>query len=93
MCRHGYSVRAARKRVLALQPERSDVPSAESGSPSFLPVCVSGARVSDTRSPDLLAGVSLTLPDGTVVSIRRGSAGAVASFLKLYSGEDVPCSD
>jgi ABC-type histidine transport system ATPase subunit len=42
---------------------------------------------------DVLTGISLTLPDGTVVSIRRGSAEAVVSFLKLYTGEASPCSD
>ena len=34
-----------------------------------------------------------TLPDGTTVSIRRGSAESIVSFLKLYSGEGSPCSD
>ena len=93
MYRHGYSVGDAKGRILALKMERSDVSSAESESPSFLPVSVSGSEMADTRSSDLLTGISLTLPDGTVVSIRRGSAEAVVSFLKLYSGEGVPCSD
>lgn len=93
MSRHGYSVGDAKGRVLALQMERLDVPSAEPGSPSFLPVSVSGSEVADTRRSDLLTGISLTLPDGTVVSVRRGSAEAVVSFLRLYSREGVPCSD
>ena len=93
MYRHGYSVGDAKGRILALQMERSDVSPAESVSPSFLPVSIGGSEVADARSCDFLSGISLTLPDGTVVSIRRGSAEAVVSFLKLYSGEGVPCSD
>jgi hypothetical protein len=93
MYRNGHSVGDAKGRVLALKMERADVPSSESESLSFLPVNVSGGEAADTRNSDFLTGISLTLPDGTVVSIRRGSAEAVVSFLKLYSGEGVPCSD
>jgi hypothetical protein len=90
MSRHGYSVGEAKGRVLQLRIDKqATVGSADV--PGFLPVELGG----DTGrpQPDLLTGVSLTLPDGTVVSIRRGSAGAVVSFLKLYSGEGQPCSD
>ena len=88
MHRHGYSVGDAKGRVLQLRMDAQASPDAPSG---FLPVDVR----EDTASPhpDLLTGISLTLPDGTTVSIRRGSAGAVVSFLKLYSGEGLPCSD
>ena len=88
MHRRGYSVGDAKGRVLQLRMDVQASPDAPSG---FLPVDVR----EDTASPhpDLLTGVSLTLPDGTTVSIRRGSAGAVVSFLKLYSGEGLPCSD
>ena len=61
--------------------------------PAFLPVSLNGRRCNDAQSDDALTGISLTLPDGTVISIRRGSAEAVVSFLKLYSGEAKPCSD
>ena len=90
MYRHGYSVGDAKGRVLQL---RMDVQASSSpdASSCFLPVDV---RVdSSIPQPDLLTGISLTLPDGTTVSIRRGSAEAVVSFLKLYSGEGLPCSD
>ena len=93
MYRHGYSVGDAKGRVLALKMERADVSSAESESPSFLPVNVCGSEAADSRGGDLLTGISLTLPDGTAISIRRGSAEAVVSFLKLYSRKGVPCSD
>ena len=90
MYSHGYSVSEAKGRVLQL---RMDVQASSSpDAPScFLPVDVRGD--SAIPRPDLLTGISLTLPDGTTVSIRRGSAEAVVSFLKLYSGEGLPCSD
>jgi len=90
MYRHGYSVGEAKGRVLQLgmDVQASSSPGAPS---SFLPVDVRGD--SSIPQPDLLTGISLTLPDGTTVSIRRGSAEAVVSFLKLYSGEGLPCSD
>ena len=42
---------------------------------------------------DILSGVSLIFPDGTQVNIKRGSAQAVMSFLKLYQTEGLPCLD
>jgi hypothetical protein len=90
MYSHGYSVGEAKGRVLQLRMDAQS--SAPSDAPSgFLPVDV--REDTSCLRPDLLTGISLTLPDGTTVSIRRGSAGAVVSFLKLYSGEGLPCSD
>lgn len=88
MSRHGHSVSEAKGRILQLRMD--SLPSPES-SPSFLPVEVNGNNAAS--SSGLLSGISLTLPDGTVVTIRRGSAEAVVSFLRLYSGEASPCSD
>ena len=90
MYTHGYSVSEAKGRVLQLRMEAqaSKLPEPASG---FLPIDVSEGGASP--QPDLLTGISLTLPDGTAVSIRRGSASAVVSFLKLYTKEDLPCSD
>ena len=88
----GYSVHEAKARRAHLSEEFScSVPSSES--PSFSSVIVTGESPSECSRPDFLTGISLTLPDGTLISIRRGSAEAVASFLKLYSGEGLPCSD
>lgn len=42
-------------------------------------------------SCDMLSGISLTFPDGTLVSIKTGSAVAVMSFLKLYQKEELLC--
>ena len=90
MYSHGYSVGEAKGRVLQL---RMDAQVSEPSEPvtGFLPLDVSECAASP--QPDLLTGISLTLPDGTAVSIRRGSAEAVVSFLKLYSREGSPCSD
>ena len=89
----GYSVHDAKSRVLRFRKESDALDSSMSSAPSILPVrMVSGPDI-PVRPCDLLSGISLTLPDGTVINIRRGSAEAVVSFLKLYSGEGVPCSD
>ena len=89
----GYSVRDAKSRVLRFRGESDALDSSISSSSSILPVRMVSEPDVPVRPCDLLAGISLTLPDGTVISIRRGSAEAVVSFLKLYSGEGVPCSD
>ena len=60
---------------------------------SFVPVVVREGFRPESNPGDILTGISLTLPDGTAISIRRGSAEAVVSFLRLYSGEGSPCSD
>ena len=90
MYSHGYSVGDAKGRVLQLRMDAQASASAAAAS-CFLPVDV--REDAPSPQPDLLTGISLTLPDGTTVSIRRGSAAAVVSFLKLYSGEGSPCSD
>jgi len=89
MSRRGLSARLAKTQAQSLQPELSNAPSGS----SILPVVLRGESIPESQSCDLLTGVSLTLPDGTVITIRRGSAEAVVSFLKLYSGEGSPCSD
>lgn len=93
MSRHGYSVREAKGRILRLKMESGNTEGGVVDSGPFLPVRLSGNGDEVPDSHGMLAGISLTLPDGTVVSIRRGSAEAVVSFLKLYSGEVSPCSD
>lgn len=89
----GYSVREAKDRVLQLQRESAIRESSLTEASSFLPIAFGEGESETARPVNILTGISLTLPDGTVISIRRGSAEAVVSFLKLYSGEGVPCSD
>ena len=88
----GYSVHEAKARRWRLAQESASA--VASGEPStFSSVIVTGEVPSECSRPDILTGISLTLPDGTTVSIRRGSAGSLVSFLKLYSREGLPCSD
>lgn len=89
----GYSVHDAKERVLKFRNESDVLDSSMSSASSILPVRLVSEPDVPIRSCDLLTGISLTLPDGTVITIRRGSAEAVVSFLKLYSGEGTPCSD
>ncbi len=89
----GYSVQEAKRQARRLREESVPTASSADDVPSFLPVRARPVPESQESLSGLLSGISLTLPDGTVVSIRRGSAEAVACFLKLYSGEGSPCSD
>ena len=91
MYRNGYSVHAAKDRLLSLRMESVATENPEA--PGFLPVLPGNQQETDTQAGDILSGISLTLPDGTVINIRRGSAEAVVSFLKLYSGEGKTCLD
>ena len=58
----------------------------------FLPI-TADFTLSHKETSDMLYGVCYTFPDGTQVNIKRGSAQAVMSFLKLYQREDLPCLD
>ena len=89
----GYSVRDAKSRVLRVRNESDALDSSMSSAPPILPVRLVSEPDVPVLPCDLLTGISLTLPDGTVINIRRGSAEAVVSFLKLYSGEGKTCSD
>jgi len=93
MFRHGYSVREAKGRILRLKMESDNEEKGAVDTGPFLPVRVTDYSDSVSRLHGMLTGISLTLPDGTVVNIRRGSAEAVVSFLRLYSGEGMSCLD
>lgn len=92
---HGLSVKEAKKRLRDCQHDGIGDPmsplSEDSGS-LFLPMATD-KPAPRSESCDILSGVSLTFPDGTQVNIKRGSAQAVMSFLKLYQREDLPCLD
>ena len=78
----GYSVHDAKERVLKFRNESDALDSSMSSASSILPVRLVSEPDVPIRPCDLLTGISMTLPDGTVISIRRGSAEAVVSFLK-----------
>ena len=91
MHRNSYSVHAVKEHLLCLRMEASASDAA--GQCSFLPVSLTERPADVSQGADMLTGISLTLPDGTVIGIRRGSASAVVSFLKLYTREGASCSD
>lgn len=92
---NGLSVKEAKGRLRDCQHDGIGDPtsplSEDSGS-LFLPMATD-KPAPRSESCDILSGVSLTFPDGTQVNIKRGSAQAVMSFLKLYQREDLPCLD
>ena len=68
------------------------LPSSGTTGSMFLPV-EAGYADGLAESVDTMSGISFTFPDGTQVNIKRGSAQAVMSFLKLYQMEGLPCLD
>ena len=93
MSRKGLSALQAKANAKRLQPESQKKDSTVAMESSLVPIVVHEDSHSESNTCNVLTGISLTLPDGTSISIRRGSAEAIVSFLKLYSGEGSPCSD
>ena len=92
---HGLSVKEAKKRLRDCRHDGIGDPMpplSEDSCSLFLPMATD-KPAPRSESCDILSGVSLTFPDGTQVNIKRGSAQAVMSFLKLYQREDLPCLD
>ena len=93
MSRNGLSVYEAKAKIKECQRKAlSSEPVSRNTGSMFLPVTpeepVPGTSPMD---PDILSGVSLTFPDGTIVNIKRGSAKALVSFLSLYRKGGEPC--
>ena len=47
----------------------------------------------DLPMEDLLYGINITFPNGTLVSVKKGCAKSVMSLMKLYEKEDAVCLD
>ena len=47
----------------------------------------------DLPMEDLLYGINITFPNGTVVSVKKGCAKSVMALMKLYEKEDAGCLD
>lgn len=90
MIKQGLSVHNAKKVARACQVEemlksQPKVTTEEEGAVIFAPVSVPKA----TPDPlEMLFGLSVTLPDGAVVSIKQGSAHAIVSFIKEYQRKE-----
>ena len=81
MRNNGLSVRKA-KTLLHESKKSADKQMPPSDS-MFLPI-TADFTLSHKETSDMLYGVCFTFPDGTQVNIKRGTAEAVISFLKLY---------
>ena len=47
----------------------------------------------DLPMEDLLYGINITFPNGTLVSVKKGCAKSVMALMKLYEKEDAVCLD
>lgn len=93
LCEKGYSVYKAKREVLVAQAEtrkqKNEAAKADAGDmfhplqPSFEPA----------KEVDMLSGINVTFPNGTVVTIKKGSAKSVMQLMKLYEKEDLLCLD
>ena len=93
MCKKGYSVYKARKEVLVAQAEVRNQASESSQTDAvgmFLPLQPS---LEPAQEVDMLSGINVTFPNGTVVTIKKGSAKSVMQLMKLYEKEDLLCLD
>ena len=90
MQNNGLSVRKAK--VLLRECKKSADKQRPPSDSMFLPV-TADFTLSHKETSDMLDGGCFTFPDGTQVNIKRGTAEAVMSFLKLYQREDQPCLD
>ena len=88
MSEKGYSVRLAKQQIRLLQAEArkecSEATAKDTGM-MFLPM----EMPSDSVCPEnYLFGITLTFPNGTIVTIKKGSAKSVMHLMKLYEKED-----
>ena len=49
--------------------------------------------VEPAKEVDMLSGINVTFHNGTVVTIKKGSAKSVMQLMKLYEKEDLLCLD
>lgn len=93
MTEKGYSVQLAKQQIRLLQAEahkESAEPTSKETGMTFLPMEPPQEPVSPEN---FLFGVNLTFPNGTIVTIKKGSAKSVMQLMKLYEKEDTLCSD
>ena len=96
MTEKGYSVSQAKSEIRKAHAEAQDKKEeAASDGPSnlFVPMEPLKETCADLPMADILCGISLTFPNGTIATIKKGSAKAVMSLMKLYEKEDMLCLD
>ena len=93
MSEKGYSVLRAKHEIREVQEaarkERAEASTANTGV-MFVPM---ESPTIDLPMEDLLQGINITFPNGTVVSIKKGCAKSVMALMKLYEKEDAVCLD
>ena len=93
MSEKGYSVLRAKHEIRKVQEaarkERAEASTANTGV-MFVPM---ESPTIDLPMEDLLQGINITFPNGTVVSIKKGCAKSVMALMKLYEKEDAVCLD
>ena len=68
----------------AARKERAEASTANTGV-MFVPM---ESPTIDLPVEDLLQGINITFPNGTVVSVKKGCAKSVMALMKLYEKED-----
>ena len=93
MSEKGYSVLRAKHEIRKVQEaarkERAEASTANTGV-MFVPM---ESPAIDLPMEDLLQGINITFPNGTVVSVKKGCAKSVMALMKLYEKEDAVCLD
>ena len=93
LCEKGYSVYKAKREALVAQAEarKQKIEAARTDTNSmFLPLQPS---FEPAKEVDMLSGINVTFPNGTVLTIKKGSAKSVMQLMKLYEKEDLLCLD
>ena len=98
MMEKGYSVLRAKSEIRKRQAEilkNREEATSDSINKLFVPMesPISTPPVMGMPAEDMLCGVNLTFPNGTIATIKKGSAKAVMTLMKLYEKEDMLCLD
>lgn len=93
MCKKGYSVYRAKKEALVahaeLRKQVAESTQTDTGS-LFVPLQPS---LEPVQEANMLFGINVTFPNGTVLAIKRGNAKSIMQLMKLYEKEDLLCLD
>jgi hypothetical protein len=93
MCEKGYSVLRAKKEIRqAQEAARREKAEASTSSTGMMFVPMEPPTI-DLPMEDLLYGINITFPNGTLVSVKKGCAKSVMALMKLYEKEDAVCLD
>ena len=93
MSEKGYSVLRAKQEIRQAQEvalrEKAEASASRTGI-MFVPM---EPPAIELPLEDLLYGINITFPNGTLVSVKKGCAKSVMALMKLYEKEDTACLD